>query len=160
MLSNAIETIFSVAEVHESHKPYGMLPGDPPTYISTVRTANCVKKICNITPTAQATIDTALTKLRAVQLAEKCFILDMKRAVTSDELLVHETYRYVVHKFKTHFPIPEFWAEEHPTVVVLWRALQKQQLLADVWCQWAMSNRLHTWTDVNETTIFSFFQDL
>ena len=31
VLSNAIETLFSIAEVHESHKPYGMLPGDPPT---------------------------------------------------------------------------------------------------------------------------------
>ena len=125
-----------------------------------MRTANYVKKICNITPTAQATIDTALTKLMAVQLAEKCFLLDMKRAVVSAELLVHEICWYVVHKFKTHFPIPEFWADEHPTVVVLWRALQKQQLLADACCQWAMSHRLHTWTDVNETTIFSFFEDL
>ena len=69
---------------------------------------------------------------------------------------------HVVVKMATDkpLPIPEFWAEEYPTVVVLWRAVQKQQVLADIWCQWAMVQRLHTWTDVIEITVFSFFQDL
>ena len=111
-------------------------------------------------PTAQQTIDAALSKLKAVQMAEKCFILDMKRALASDESILQETCWYVTHRFKTHLPIPEFWAEEYPTVVVLWRALQKQQILADIWCQWAMTRHMHTWTDVTEVTIFSFFQDL
>ena len=77
LLSAATETIFSIAEVYESHKPYGMLPGDPPTYVSTVRTANCVTHTCNVAPTAQQTIDAALSKLKAVQMAKKCFIVDM-----------------------------------------------------------------------------------
>ena len=160
MLSGATKTIFSIAEVYESHKPYGILPGDPPTYVSTVRTANCIKNTCNVPPTTQATIDAARSNLKAIQMAEKCFILDMKRAIASDESILQETCWYVTHRFKTHLPLPEFWAEEYPTVVVLWPALQKQQILADIWCQWAMTQRLHTWTDVTEITIFSFFQDL
>ena len=160
ILSAATETIFSIAEVYESQKPYGMLPGDPPTYVSTVRTANCVTHACNVPPTAQQTIDGALSKPKAVQMAEKCFILDMKRALASDESILQETCWYVTHRFKAHLPIPEFWAGEYPTVVVLWRASQKQQVLADIWCQWAMTQHLHTWTDVPEVTIISFLQDL
>ena len=84
----------------------------------------------------------------------------MKRAVANDEPLLHETCWYVTHKFETHLPIPEFWPEEYSTMVVLWWTLQKQHLSDDVWCQWAMSQQLHTLTDVNEVTIFSFFPDL
>ena len=63
-------------------------------------------------------------------------------------------------RFLSHTPLPEFWAQQHPTVTVFRRSLMKFNMLTDLWDKWIFVKGASVWTDVTPEINMLFFQDL